>query len=288
MKRYRLWCVAAVILGIAVLSAPALAAEGDKPVRIGIMPTGTMRALIEKYQPLMEYMARKTGRPFELHPLNSYDEIIRELKSGEIDGGVFGSFKAYEALTTIGAVPVARPEKGGISSYRGIVIVRKDSGFRKIEDLKGKTFDFVSNGTSAGYVFPLALLRQRKIDPGTFFSGTTYAGKHEIALAKVLNKEIDGAAMKDVVFETQAKSDPRVNAELIVLHKSESFPDATFMFRKETSAPVIKAVRQVLLAMEKDTDGKPVLRSIGADRFIYTDNNDFAYLSKLMKQMKGK
>lgn len=283
MRRYSVFFLIAIVLTIAL---PA--AAGEKPIKIGIMPTESVRALVEKYQPLMDYMAGKLGRPFELHPIKSYEEIIRELKSGEIDGGVFGSFKAHEARATIGAVPAARPERGGVSSYRGYVVVRKDSGYKKIEDLKGKSFDFVSNGTSAGYVFPLALLRQRKVDPGTFFSGTTYAGKHEIALAKVLNKEVDGAAMKDVVFEKQAKSDPRVNAELAVIHKSESFPDATFLFRKETPASVVKAVRLALLGMDKDPAGKQVLKKAGADRFIPTDKKDFAYLSKLMKQMEGK
>lgn len=288
MNRHRAWHVAAVLLGMAALAAVDPAAAGEKPVKIGIMPTDTVKALIEKYQPLMDYLARKVGRPFEVHPVNSYDDIIRELNSGEIDGGLFGSFKANEALATIGAVPAARPEKTGNSSYRGIVIVRKDSGFGKIEDLKGKSFDYVSTGTSAGYVFPLALLRQRKIDPGTFFSRTSFAGKHEITLAKVLNKEVDGAAMKDTVFNKLAKSDPRVNAELTILHKSEAFPDATFLFRKETPAALVKAVRNALLGMEKDPAGKPALRSVDADRYILTDKKDFAYLAKLMRQKEGK
>ncbi len=275
---------AAVIFGIAALAAAPAMTEDAKPVRVGIMPTGTVKALVEKHQPLMEYLSRKAGRPFELRPLTSYDEIIKELKSGEIDGGVFGSFKAHEALTTIGAIPVARAEKGGVSSYRGFVIVRKDSGYGKIDDLKGKSFDFVSTGTSAGYIFPMALLKRKKIDPVTFFSRVTFAGKHEIALSKVLNKESEGAAIKDTVFEKMAMSDPRVNAELIVIHKSERFPDKTILFRKETPAPLIKAVRRTLLGMDKDPAGMPVLRSVDADRYILTDKRDFAYLAKLMRQ----
>jgi len=287
MKRVR----AILLLAVAIAVLPPVvgpAAAGEKPVVIGIMPSESVKALVEKYQPLMDYLSRKVGRPFEVHPLNSYDEIIKELQSGEIDGGVLGSFKANEALSAIGAVPVARPEKGGVSSYRGFVIVRKDGGFRKIEDLKGKSFDCVSKGTSAGYVFPMAMLREKKIDPNAFFSRMTFAGKHEITLAKVLNKESDGAAIKDTVFEKLAKSDPRVNAELAVIHKSERFPDGTVLFRKDTPAPLVKSVRQALLGIEKDPGAKAVLNSVGADRFIPTDRKDFAYLSKLVKQMEGK
>ena len=201
---------------------------------------------------------------------------------------MLGSFKAQEALSTTGAVPVARPEKGGVSGYRGYVIVRKDSGYKRIEDLKGRSFDFVSKGTSAGYVFPLALLREKKIDPDTFFSRMTFAGRHEISLYKVLNKESDGASIKDTAFEKLAKSDPRVNGEVTVIHKSEPFPDGTVLFRKDTPASLVTSVRQALLGIEKDPEGKAVLNSVGADRFIPTDRKDFAYLSKLVKQMEGK
>ena len=60
-------CAAALVLAV-VLPAAGPAAAGEKPVKIGIMPTETVKALIEKYQPLMEYLSRKVGRPFEVHP----------------------------------------------------------------------------------------------------------------------------------------------------------------------------------------------------------------------------
>ncbi len=272
--------------GTVLAAGPA--ASHRNVVIIGIMPSETVKATLEKYQPLMDYLSKKTGMSFEAHPMKSYDGIIEHLKSGEIDGGIFGSFSARKAIASLGSVPLARPEKGGVSGYRGYVIVRKDGGYAKIQDLKGKSFDCVSRETSAGYVFPLALLRESRIRPDTFFSKMTFAGKHEIALAKVLNRESDGAAVKDTVFARLAKSDPRVNAELAVIHKSGLFPDGTVLFRKESPAPLTGAVKKALLGIDKDAAGRAALRSIGADRFLSTDKDDFAYLSKLVKQTEGK
>lgn len=282
------WKPAALALVLALCVTGGARAAENKPVRIGIVPSESVKVLLERYQPLMDYLSAKLGRPFELRPSKSYDEIVDKLSTGGIDGGVLGSFVGREALRKIAAVPVARPEKGGVSSYRGFVIARKDGGIRKIEDLKGKTFDYVSQGTSAGYVFPRALLKEKGIDPEGFFSKTTFAGKHDIAPVKVLNRESDGAAVKDLVFEKLAKGDPRVAAELAVIHRSEGFPESTILFRKETPPDLVKAVRQALLAMDKDPAGKPALASIGADRYIPTGAKDFAYLEKLLKQTGGK
>jgi phosphonate transport system substrate-binding protein len=277
----------ALVLALCLMSAGALAAE-KKAVRIGVVPSESVKVLLERYQPLMDYLSQKTGRPFELRPSKSYEEIVDQLKSGELDGGIMGSFVAQKAIRTISAVPVARPDKGGVSTYRGYIIVRKDSGAKKIEDLKGKSFDFVSRDTSAGYVFPRALLKEKGIDPEKFFARVTFAGKHDIAVSKVLNKESDGGAVKDNVFEKLSKGDPRVAGELTVIHKSERFPDSTIMFRKETSADLLKSVREALLGMEKDPAGKNVLSSRGVDRYIPTGLKDFNYLEKLQKELGAK
>ncbi|MBI5905398.1 MAG: PhnD/SsuA/transferrin family substrate-binding protein [Deltaproteobacteria bacterium] len=104
----------------------------------------------------------------------------------------------------------------------------------------------------------------------------------------MLNREVDGGAVKDTVYDRLAKSDPRVKAELAVIHKSGSFPDGTFLFRKGTPAELTTAVKKALLELAKVREGKPALDGIGADRFIETDKRDFSYLAKLVKRMEGK
>lgn len=278
-----------LMVGLATLGAAGTThATGGPPVKFGIVSTDSVKALFDKYQLLMEYLGKKTGRPFELVAAKDYDEIIEKMKTGELEGGVLGSGKGGKAIQQNGLVPIVRPESKGVSTYRGYVIVRKDSSFKKIEDLKGKSFDFVSKNTSAGYLFPRSLLQQKKLNPETFFSRTSFAGKHEVTLSKVLYKEVDGAAIKNLVFEKQAASDPRVNKELIVIHKSDEFPEGTIFFRKETPGAFVGTVRKAFLGMNADEAGKPVLAKVGADRYIETTAKDFAYVQKLIKVLEGK
>lgn len=286
MKRYRAVLLLAVFLAVGLPGAGP-AAAGEMPVKIGARSTSAgPRAMVEKYQPLMDYLSAKTGRPIELHPFATNPEILGKLGSGDIDALILGSSGAARAIRDIGAVPVARPEKGGISGYRGCVIVRKDSGVKKIEGLKGKRFDYVEKGTSAGYIYPRALLVGKKLDPDAFFSTATFAGKHDIAVMKVLNGESDGASVKAGDLEKLSGSDPRVAAEIIVLEKSGLYPDGTLLFRKGYDAATVKAVEKVLLGIEKDPEGKAALASVGADRYIATGKKDFAEITRAMSLLK--
>jgi phosphonate transport system substrate-binding protein len=281
-------CRRAMFLSSAVMSLLCLAvsALAEGPVRIGIVPSQGAKELVVQYQPLMDYLAKKVGRPFELRPMKSYGETLEMIKSGEIEGGIMGSFVAEQSIHELGAIPVARPESKGVSTYKGFVIVRKDSGFKKIDDLKGKTFDYVSNNTSAGYLYPRYLLKSRKVDPEAFFSQTSFAGKHDIAVSKVLNKGVDGAAVKNTVLDKMAAADPRVKNELVVLHKSESFPDGTILFRKDSRPELVKAVKKALSGMKADAEAKAALASVGADRYIDTTLKDFAYVQKLSDALR--
>jgi len=279
--------MAVVALCAALLAAGVSFAEDKAPLKIGARSTSAgPKAMVEMYQPLMEYLSAKIGRPIEFHPLGSIAEILRKLDSGEIDASIVGSSGGARAIRTLGAVPAARPEKGGISGYRGCIIVRRDSGLRKIEELKGKRFDYVEKGTSAGYIYPRGLLVERKLDPDAFFGAVAFAGKHDIAVMKVLNGESDGASVKEQDLEKLSRSDPRVAAEILVLQKSGLYPDGTLLFRKGTAAATVKAVENALLGIGKDPEGKAALASVGADRYVPTGKKDFAELIKAMTLLK--
>lgn len=283
----RVAAICAAILCVALLATGVSHAENKVPLKIGARSTSAgPKAMIERYQPLVDYIAAKTGRTVEFRPFATNPEIVEKLGSGDIDAVILGSSGAARAIRDQGAVPVARPEKQGVSGYRGVIVVRKNSGMRKIEDLKGKRFDYAEKGTSAGYIYPRSLLAGKKLNPDAFFGSAAIAGKHDIAVMKVLNGESDGASVKDQDLERLSSEDPRVRNEILILGKSGLYPDGTMLFRKDTPASLVKSVRQVLLGIEKDPAGKAVLAAVGADRYIPTGKKDFEELIKAMSLIK--
>lgn len=283
----RVAAIRAAVLCVALFMTVVSFAENKAPLKIGARSTSVgAKALVERYQPLADYLSTKIGRPVEFHPFSSEPEIQGKLGSGDIDASIRGSAGGARAIRDLGAVPVARPEKGGVSGYRGCIIVRKDSGVKKLEDLKGKRFDYVEKGTSAGYLYPRALLVGKKLDPDAFFGAVAFAGKHDIATMKVLNGESDGASVKDQDLEKLSRSDPRVAGEILVLQKSGFYPDGTLLFRKGTAAATVEAVEKALHGIEKDPEGKAALAAVGADRYIPTGKKDFAELISAMSLLK--
>ena len=254
---------------------------------IGLIPEQNIFKQLERYEPLAGYVQRKTGMRIELKILPRYGNIIDNFQSSGLDGAFFGSFTYSLAHAKLGVEVIARPVGlDNTSTYYGLIFVRKDSGIRNARDMKGKRFAFVDKATTAGYLLPLEYFHVHGIpDHRKYLKETYFAGTHDDVIYDVLNRKADIGAAKSTVYQRLAKADPRVPGELVVLERSPDVPENGLAFRKDIDPHVRKRVKDALLNMDRDPDGKVVLEQFGAKRFIETTNADYAVVLKYVEDI---
>lgn len=251
--------------------------KSGKELYIGISPEKNIFRQREKYAPLAEYLSQKLGVKVQLRMAASYENLIDNLRSRELDAAFLGSFAGAVAVKKLGAQPLARPQyAGGTSTYRGLIFARKDSGITTAQDMKGKSFVFVDKVTTAGWLFPLHFFKENGIDdPLSWLGETYYAGTHEDAILEVLNNKAVIGAAKDTIFYHLAKTEQRVLKELVILANSPPVPENTLLVGRETDASLTKRLQETLLAMHQDKEGLRVLEKFGAEKFIETSAGDY-------------
>ncbi|MGD8352783.1 MAG: phosphate/phosphite/phosphonate ABC transporter substrate-binding protein, partial [Pseudomonadota bacterium] len=244
---------------------------------IGLMPEQNVFKQMEKYEPLAQYISRKTGIGIELKILSRYGNIIDNFESLGLDGAFFGSFTYALAHTRFDLQTAVRPESPeGVSSYYGMIFVRSDSGITSVKQMKGRRFAFVDKATTAGYLLPLKYFRDNGIeDYKKYLSEVYFTGTHEDAILDVLNKRADIGAAKDTVFRRVARSNPAVLAELTILARSPRVPENALAFRSDIDPDTRANLKKAFLEMSDDPEGIRVLKVFGAARFIETTNEDY-------------
>jgi phosphonate transport system substrate-binding protein len=254
---------------------------------IGLIPERNIFKQLDRYEPLADYLSRKIGADVKLKVLTRYGNIIDNFSSAGLDGAFFGSFTYTLAHAKLGVEPVARPETAeGVSTYYGLIFVRRDSGIRSIQDMKGKRFVFVDRATTAGYLLPLAFFKAHRIeDYKTFFKETYFSGTHEDAIYDVLNKKADIGAAKNTIFARLAAVDSRVKDELVILARSPGVPENGLAVKKDLDPAIRNKLQEALLNMQNDIQGMNVLKNLGARRFIETTDSDYANVYKYVKQI---
>lgn len=265
--------LAATLFAVVFFACPALAQD----FVLGLIPELNVFKQVERHRPLAAYLSSRMGVEVKLKMLSRYGNILDSFSEGRMDAAFWGSFTGAMALEKLGVVPVARPvELDGTSTYTGLVFVRKDSGIKSMGQLKGRSFAFVDRATTAGFLFPLALLRaQGNVDFSTYFSSHFFSGSHDAAILGVLNGDAAGGAAKNTIFKLLLKERPQVGNALSVIAESEPVPSNALGVRRDLDPVLITKLREVLLSMDNDTEGRLVLADFGYSRFIVTSAEDY-------------
>ena len=247
-------------------------------IHIGLIPEQNVFKQMERYAPLAAYISKKTGIWIELKTLSRYGNIINNFNLLHLDGAFFGSFTYALARARISVEAVARPESlEGISSYYGMIFVRKDSGISTSNHMKGKRFAFVDKATTAGYLLPLKYFKENGIDDyHNFFSETYFTGTHEDAIYDVLNGKADIGAAKNTVYYRLARTDRRILDELEILTRSPDVPENALALKSDIEETLRSSIRNALLGMAEDPEGRKVLKQFEAAKFILTTSEDYA------------
>lgn len=237
---------------------------------------------IKKYEAFAEYLNKKSDHKWHIVPLRDYGSFISQLEEKQIVAGFMGSAAGYRAIKAGLATPVARGQKDGVSTYYGYVFTRRDSGLDTIEKLRGKKFAYVDITTSAGYLFPVHLLKNKGYDPENFFRVASFLGSHEKAIMSVFNGDYDGGAAKDSAWRKLAEENPEIESNLRILFQEGPFPENTFMINPDLGVGEVDELRNLLLRMDDSEEGRGYLAKIGVDRFVATSKDDFSVVKKIV------
>lgn len=182
------------------ISASAAPAEWPKKLVMGIVPTESSTHQTERWDGLKDYLASKLGIPVELQIASDYAGVITAMQFKHVDLAYFGPKSYVEASARANAecfVVELGPE--GTPGYHGLIISKKGSSIKSLEDAKGKVWAFVDPNSTSGTLVPtIHLVKERKIDPATYFSKVLYSGTHEASMLSIKTGKIDIASTNDL------------------------------------------------------------------------------------------
>ncbi|RJQ40959.1 MAG: phosphate/phosphite/phosphonate ABC transporter substrate-binding protein [Nitrospiraceae bacterium] len=251
---------------------------------IGLIPEQNVFKQAERYKLLGEYIEKKAGIKIKFTILPRYGNIIDRFKADKMDGAFFGSFTGAMAIETSGVEPIARPVNlDGTSTYKGYIFVKKDSGIKNTADMKGKRLVLVEKATTAGYIFPMAYFKRHGINIDAYFKEHYFAGTHDAAINAVLEGKADVGCAKHSMFDRMARNDPGIKNKLAIIAESPEVPSNGLCVRKNLNAEIKKRLKDVLLGMDKDAEGKETLKKFEAIKFVPTTKEDYRPVFDIVK-----
>jgi len=193
-------------------------------------------------RPLYEFVAEACGAP----------ELVDGGDWRELEGsGIDIAFVCSPPLIWLGAsvealaAPILTdPRFGGKPLYCSEVVVRRDSRFQSLEDLRGGRWAINEPSSWSGYWVTL-----NRVGSWDFFGEVIEAGFHEKALQMVASGEIDGAAIDCHVLDVMLRKHPAIAAAVRVVETLGPAPSQPVVVRAGLEAEVKARIRERLLEL---------------------------------------
>lgn len=302
MKRFRRILVAVVALLVAVVatacSNKSNSSKGGytpKSLTIQFVPSQAATKLQARAKPLEKMLSKRLGIPVHVSMSTDYNTVVEAMKSKKVDVGFLPpdgyvlAHKQGAADLLLQAERYGVKQPGGkatnqlVKSYRAEILVKKGSKIKNWKDLKGKSISVQNPTSSAGYVFPVAELKQKGLDVTKDCKLVTVTG-HDQAVLNVLNGDTDAAFVFEDARNIVKKDNPKIMSQVVPIYFTRPIPNDTISVIPSMSKSFRKKLAKAFIAVGKSKEGKKVIESVYShEGYAYAKDSDFNVIRKYDK-----
>lgn len=163
-------------------------------------------------------------------------------------------------------VPVSSPE-----GMRSVILVRADSPYRRLEDLRGKPIAFGgAKQTFFSNVMAKAMLRRAGLE-GQYVDASR-PGPLSNVFPPLLNGQVEAAATGTLALNNQTLRTQYIDGRLRVLAQSEPLPGLAWLVGPRLDPAIRDEIKHFLLDFNADAPGHAAMRIAGIERLVTANN----------------
>ncbi|MEY8713014.1 phosphonate ABC transporter substrate-binding protein [Mangrovibacter phragmitis] len=185
------------------MAGNAMASDAPKELNLGILGGQNATQQIGDNQCVKTFFDKELHVDTKLRNSSDYSGVIQGLLGGKVDMVLSMSPSSYASVyinnpKAVDIVGILVDDKDQSRGYHSVVIVKANSPYKKLEDLKGQAFGFADPDSTSGYLIPNHAFKKEfggNTDNkyNNFFSSVTFSGGHEQDILGVLNGQFAGA-----------------------------------------------------------------------------------------------
>lgn len=249
----------------------AALAQTREVLRVTTIPAGSPAELARRFAPLGKYLERELDMKVEWVPTVDYEAVVDGLVHRKIDLALLGGFTFVLANARTGGKIVPLVQREGDANYRSIFITQPNSGIRRLEQLRGRSFLFGPVSSTSGHLMPRATLLAAKIDPERDMRQVNYSGGHDATAAAVVSGKVDAGVLHLYAWEKLVEEKKIDAAAVRVFFTTPPFYDTNWSVHAALPAETRDAIRVAFLKLDAARpEDRQILDLQRATKFIPT------------------
>ncbi|MCW8084588.1 phosphate/phosphite/phosphonate ABC transporter substrate-binding protein [Sabulicella glaciei] len=197
-----------------------------------------------QFRPLLEHLTQCTGRRVVYFQVTSNAAQVEAMRSGRLHIAGFSTGPTAFAVNLAGAVPFAiKGNEREFESYRVVTLVRANSEFRNLADLKGRRVAHTSATSNSGNLAPRAMFPAQGLTPDTDYR-VIYSGGHDRSVMGVNAGDYDAAPVASDVYNRMVGRGQVRGENFRTIWQSDPFPTSSFAHAHDLQPELAQRIRQ--------------------------------------------
>lgn len=257
-----------LLLCICVLLFSSVAWAKPQQFYVGVLANWGHQQAVERWTPMMQYLNEQVpDAEFHVYPGN-FEALNLAMELGQIqfiitNPGQYLYLSNQYPLSWLATMRSMR-HRGTTSAIGSAIIVKADSEYRTLYDLKGKIVAASDPHALGGYQATVGLMHSLGMDPETYFGQTKFLGfPLDPLLYQVRDGNVDAAITPLCTLEDMVARGLIQRGEYRVLNPSRPegvecqcsttlYPNWSFAATESVSTELSKAITQALLDLSAD------------------------------------
>jgi phosphonate transport system substrate-binding protein len=265
--------------------------EDSGVIRMGFTPSESAEKVTANGKVLAELLEKKTGLKFDVFVASDYTALVESMRTNRVQVGWLAPFAFVLAEKTADARVLLKSVRHGAAVTYSAIVVKKDSPYKTIQDLKGKVIAWTDPSSSSGHIIPKSSIIADGIEPDTFFERQIWAGTHESLVLSIMNGQVAAGATYSDNAEGSSGSWTKYEktmgndvVPLRALYVTPPMPSDTVSVSAEFAtkhADQVEKVKQALLELAGEEAGLTALKNLyGIEGLVVASPEEYEPLRK--------
>ncbi len=221
------------------------------PLSVGITPLKAASKLAEDWQPLIAEVGKRAGVELVFRTAATIPAFGERLAQGEYDIAYMNPYHYSIYSATPGYRAFAREQGRPLA---GIIIVRKESPYRKLADLAGRAVIFPTP-----LAFAASMLTQAEFQRQGIEVQARYVQSHDSVLHGVATCGFEAGGTIAKILES---ADPELANSLRILARTGQYQSHPFAVHPRVAPETLKKLSDAFLSLKQDAAGRRLLDKI--------------------------
>ena len=260
MEFIRLFFLPPILFAEMTFCVGSAGAQTPNIYTFSVVPQFSPAQLHREWWPVLDRVSRETGVALELKINASIQKFEADFMEGAPDFAYMNPYHAVMAKRAQAYLPLLRDSK----PLAGILLVRRDSPYKSLRDLDGKTIAFPAPNAFGASLYLRALLAEEakiRFEP-------RYLNTHSNVFRHVAQGNVAAGGGVNVSFNGEA---PEVREQLAVLYQTPGVAPHPVVAHPRVPERVRTAVVEAFLALRRDAIGRDMLREIRMPQPVKSD-----------------